>query len=249
MTAPAFVAEGVSKRYRDAVALWPLSLTVHAGETVAIVGPSGSGKTTLLHLLAGLVRPDDGTVQVAGRRLETLRPGREMAGLVGVIHQQFDLVPNLAVVHNVLAGRLGSWGLLRSLVSLVAPQDVDLAAKALRRVGIEEKLYTRTSRLSGGQQQRVALARLLVQDPRAVLADEPVSSLDPVRAEEVIRLLVEIASEDGRTLVASLHSVELALAHFGRIVGLREGRTVFDRPAAEVRAEELRALYALPEAA
>lgn len=241
-----FIVEGISKHYGSVMALAPLSLAISSGERVAIVGPSGSGKTTLLHLLAGALRPDSGRIRVDGRTLEARRPGRERAALIGMIHQQFDLVPNLAVVHNVLAGRLGHWGVGKSLLSLVVPRERGLAADALRRVGIEDKLYERTARLSGGEQQRVALARLLVQNPRAVLADEPVSSLDPARAEEVVRLLVGIAAEDGRTLIASLHSVPLALAHFGRIIGLREGQLVLDRPATEVHEGALARLYALP---
>jgi phosphonate transport system ATP-binding protein len=239
------LAHGIVKRYGATVALAPLDLTIADGETVAVVGPSGSGKTTLLHVLAGLLAPDAGRVSVDGRDLSTLPPGRELARLVGVMHQQYDLVPHLAVVHNVLAGRLGEWSLIRSLVSLVFPRDAQSAHKALARVGIGDKLYERTGRLSGGEQQRVALARLLLQNPRAILADEPVSSVDPARAEDLVRLLVGIAAEGGHTLVASLHSVPLALQHFQRIIGLRGGRLVFDLPAAGVHPRQLDDLYAL----
>jgi phosphonate transport system ATP-binding protein len=159
--------------------------------------------------------------------------------------QGFDLVPSLAVVHNVLAGRLGAWSLGRSLVSLVVPREVALARAALDRVGIAEKLYVRTSRLSGGEQQRVALARLLVQEPRVILADEPVSSVDPARAEDLLAMLVDIAGEEGRTLVASMHAVPLALRYFSRVVALRAGRVIFDRPTASVTTLDLDALYAL----
>jgi phosphonate transport system ATP-binding protein len=159
--------------------------------------------------------------------------------------QGFDLVPSLAVVHNVLAGRLGAWGLGRALVSLVVPQDVDQARSALERVGIADKLDERTSRLSGGEQQRVALARLLVQQPRVILADEPVSSVDPARAEDLLAMLVAIASEEGRTLVASMHAVPLALRYFSRVVALRAGHVIFDRPTAAVTAADLDALYTL----
>ena len=198
-----------------------------------------------LHLLAGVLRPDSGSIAIDGRALDQQAPGRELARLVGVMHQQYDLVPNLAVIHNVLAGRLGEWGLLRSLVSLVTPRERERASLALERVGIGEKLYERTSRLSGGEQQRVALARLLVQDPKAILADEPVSSVDPARTEALIGLLVGIAAESGRTLVASLHSVPLALDYFDRIIALRDGGVLFDRPAPAVHAADLDALYAL----
>ncbi|MDP7226946.1 MAG: ATP-binding cassette domain-containing protein, partial [SAR202 cluster bacterium] len=175
-----------------------------------MLGPSGSGKTTLLNLIGGVVGPDTGTVALSGRDISGMRPGRELAALVGVMHQQFDLVPHLSVVHNVLAGRLGEWSLGHSLVSLVSARDVSLAVSAAARVGIADKLRERTSRLSGGEQQRVALARLLVQQPGIVVADEPVSSLDPTRADDIVRLLTSIVDESGNSLVASLHSIDLA---------------------------------------
>lgn len=241
-----FIAEDLGKRYGEVVAVRDVSLRVREGESVAVVGPSGSGKTTLLHLLAGIIPPDTGTIDLDGRPLGSFRSQRELAPLVGVIHQQFDLVPHLRVVHNVLAGRLGQWGLGRGVFSLVRPREAGLAYAALDRVGIADKLGERTSRLSGGEQQRVALARLLVQDPRAILADEPISSLDPARGADVLAMLVGIAREEGRTLVASIHQADLARRSFGRIVGLRDGSVVFDRPAGEVSDDELRSLYALP---
>lgn len=243
-TVPVFAAERISKRYGDTVALRPLSLTIEPGETVAVVGPSGSGKTTLFHILGGLLRPDTGKVFIDDQPLDRLSPGRDLARLVGIMHQGNDLVANLDVVHNVLAGRLGEWNLWRAVLSLISPRDVEQAYAALERVGIGDKLYERTSRLSGGEQQRVALARLLVQGPKAILADEPVSSVDPARAEDLIRMLVSIAEEDGRTLVASLHTVPLALGHFRRIIAIRNGQMLFDRPASLVSPEDLDTLYA-----
>lgn len=244
---PAFHVRDVAKRYGELVALSRLSLTIERGETVAIVGPSGSGKTTLLHLLAGTLVPNAGEVRVLGDPVHLLSH-RERARRVGVMHQQFDLVPNLAVVHNVLAGNLGRWSFARSLRSLLWPAGVDDATAALARVGLAGRLRERTAHLSGGEQQRVALARLLVQRPHALLADEPVSSLDPARAEALIELLVRMATEGGHTLVASLHTVQLALNHFQRIIALREGALVFDRPAAEVSRAELELLYQLEAA-
>ncbi len=241
-----FMADRVGKRFGAVDAVREVTLRVREGESVAVVGPSGSGKTTLLHMLAGILPPDTGTIHLDGRPLSSFRSGRELAPLVGVIHQQFDLVPHLRVVHNVLAGRLGHWGLGRGLLSLVRPREAGLAHAALDRVGIADKLGERTSRLSGGEQQRVALARLLVQDPRAILADEPISSLDPARGADVLAMLVGIAREQGRTLVASIHQADLARRSFGRIIGLRDGGVVFDRPAGEVADDELRSLYALP---
>ncbi|MEE8414445.1 MAG: phosphonate ABC transporter ATP-binding protein [Dehalococcoidales bacterium] len=240
---PAFVLDGVTKTYPGTVALAPVSLEIAMGERVAIVGPSGAGKTTLLHLLGGVTQPDQGHVLIHGQPLAAFRYGRELANLVGIIHQQFDLVPQLSVMHNVLAGRLGQWSLLYSLVSLVSPRERSLALQALEKVGITDKAYERTLRLSGGEQQRVAVARLLVQDPRVILADEPVASLDPERAEDLLRLLSNSAIEQGKTLVASLHVVSLVMRHFSRVIGLRNGKLQFDLPAGEVTEEMLEHLY------
>lgn len=240
-----FELVGATKRYGPLVALAPLSLTIAPGERVALMGPSGSGKTTLLYLLAGVIQPEEGRVAITGRSTEMLRPGRDLARLVGVMAQGFDLVPSLAVVHNVLAGRLGEWGIGRSLLSLVFPRELPLAQAALNRVGIGTKLYERTARLSGGEQQRVALARLLVQRPRAILADEPVSSVDPARAEDLLTLLVGVAAEEGRTLIASMHAVPLALRYFSRVIALRHGHLVFDRATTAVTEADLTALYDL----
>jgi phosphonate transport system ATP-binding protein len=245
---PILKIEGAAKAYSGRRAIAPLSLAIHEGEKVAVLGPSGSGKTTLLHLMAGIIRPDSGGVELGGRSISDLGAGREAAALVGVIHQQYDLVPHLSVVHNVLAGRLGRWGMLRSLWSLLSPQDLGLAEDALARVGLRDRLYERTSRLSGGEQQRIAIARLLVQDPRVIVADEPVASLDPARARDLIILLSGVAVDAGKTLVASLHSTELATEFFDRAIGLRNGAVVFDMPVGSLGKSTLDDLYYLQAA-
>lgn len=245
VAAPMFELTAVSKRYPGTVAVSDLSLRIEPGEIVALVGPSGAGKTSLLNLLAAVILPDQGEVRIAGQLSPQLRAGPDLSRLVGIMHQQFDLVGPLPVVHNVLAGKLGQWGLFYSVFSLLFPRDLDRVKEALARVGIANKLYERTSNLSGGEQQRVALARLLLQQPRAILADEPVASLDPARSADLIAMLTGIARDGDHTLVASLHTVELALNHFTRIVALRGGRIYFDRPAKEVGAQDLAQLYAL----
>jgi phosphonate transport system ATP-binding protein len=166
--------------------------------------------------------------------------------MIGTVYQQHNLVPRLRVVHNVLAGRLGDWSLWRALGSLIAPrrEDVRAAHAALSQVGIPEKLWARTDELSGGQQQRVAIARVLVQHPEVVLADEPVSSVDPPLAQGIVNLLVELSGTFHTTLIMNLHSVDLALAYFPRVIGFRDGQVAFDRPSAEVTDELLTALYA-----
>ena len=235
----------VTKRYGQKEAIAPLSLSIEAGERVAFLGPSGGGKTTLLRLMSGQLEASAGTVSLCERDLAKMPTGREVSRLVGMIHQQFDLVPNLSALQNTLAGQLGEWSLLKSLVSLVWPLNRSLGLSALARVGVEELAYQRAGSLSGGEQQRVAIARLLVQNPQVILADEPVSSLDPARAGEVFQLLVGIADEAGKTLVASMHSVELARVHFSRLIGLRNGVVTFDLPSHEVTEDMLHDLYSL----
>ncbi len=246
-TSPIVFLGRVGKRYGDIVALAPLSLEIEEGERVAILGPSGSGKTTLLHLIGGVVQPDEGTVVLGGHQLAGMKSGQELAGLVGMMHQQLDLVPHLQVVHNVLAGRLGQWSLWRSLVSLVSAREKDMVLRALERVGIPEKLYERTSHLSGGEQQRVAMARLLAQQSRVVLADEPVASLDPARAEDLMDLLTSIVSDSHKTLIASIHSTNLTRKFFSRAVGLRNGEMQFDLPVEKLTNEALSRLYNLTD--
>lgn len=233
----------LTKHYEQNKALSSLSLDIEKGELIALIGPSGAGKTTLLNILAKIIKPDIGRLELDGMSLEHYTTSKTLARKVGVIRQNFDLVGPLPVIHNVLAGRLGEWGFFKSLLSLVVPQDKDLAIHALDRVGLLDKIYEKTANLSGGEQQRVALARLLVQNPEVILADEPVSSLDPARAEDILSMLVKLVKEENQTLIASLHSVEYARMYFTRIVALREGRICFDLPSEKVTDDILYDLY------
>ena len=242
---PVITARGIAKGYPGVQALAPISFTVAKGERVALAGPSGSGKTTLLTLLAGTVQPDQGELSLDGRSLGRMKPGRELARLVGLIHQGYDPVPHLPVIHNVLAGKLGEWSLFRAAWSLLWPRDRDIAAGVLDQLGIADKLYERTSHLSGGELQRLAIARVMVQSPQVILADEPVSSLDPARAEDILEILTGLVATSGKTLVASIHSPPLIRKYFTRVIGLREGTLQFDVPTSEVGAGDLDQLYAL----
>ncbi|MCX6466087.1 MAG: phosphonate ABC transporter ATP-binding protein [Pseudonocardiales bacterium] len=238
---------GVTVRFGDRVALDDVDLTVGAGERVAVIGPSGAGKSTLVRLLNGTAPATGGAVRVLGSDLAgaTPRARRAVQRRIGTVHQQFHLVGELRVVHNVNAGRLGEWSAWRALTSLVAPRDVPAARAALDRVGLADRLDQRTSTLSGGEQQRVAIARVLVQRPALVLADEPVASLDPARAAEIVDLLHEVVTDTGATLLASLHDVDLARRGFDRVLGLREGRVRFDVAPGRLTAAMTDALYEL----
>ena len=244
---PLISIKSAAKVYGKNRGLSPLSLEIRAGERVALVGPSGSGKTTLLRLLAGSLVADGGagTVKIDGRPPASLKPGRELAGLVGIVSQRFDLVPHLPAVHNVLAGRLGYWSLARAVTSLVWPLERRAAQDALAQVGLADKMNERPAQLSGGEQQRVAIARMLMQSPLVTLADEPVASLDPARAEEVMELLVGLTAAQNRTLIASLHTASLIRRHFTRVIGLRESRLQFDLPADGLTEGILAELYEL----
>lgn len=236
---------GVSRSFPGAVALRDVDLDVPVGQTVALVGPSGAGKTTLLRILAGLGTPDRGEVLLHGRPLAEVRRAEDRPTVVGMMQQSFDLVPQLSVKHNVQAGLLGRWSVVRSLAALVLPLEHSAARQALGRVGLEGRIHDRVALLSGGEQQRVALARLLVQDPSILLADEPISSLDPALSDDLLGLLVRLARERQRTVVVSLHEPAFALRHFERILALRDGRIAFDRPAGEVSRPDLESVYAL----
>jgi phosphonate transport system ATP-binding protein len=245
MTAVAASLRGVRVRFGSHTAVDGVDLDVRTGERVALVGPSGAGKTTVLRLCNGTVLPGEGSVSVLGVDLAaaTERERRSVRRRIGTVYQQLHLVGPLRVVHNVNAGRLATWHPVRALGSLLRPLEVEAAHDALVKVGIGDKLFERTERLSGGEQQRVALARVLRQDPDLILADEPVSSLDPARAEEVMDLLCGVVAEGTRTLLVSLHDFGLARRRCDRVIGLRRGRVVFDLPAAAVDDQMAADLY------
>lgn len=242
-------ARHATARSGAADALVDLSFRVEAGEPVAVVGPSGAGKTTLLEGLACARPPSSGTVRIDGTDPWTL-PRRALQALRGrliLVPQVPPLPPRQRVVTAVLAGRLPAWGLGRSLRSLFYPVDIPAADEALEVFDLADKLFERVDRLSGGERQRVGLARALVSPARLWLVDEPLSALDPTRAELAISALMREAHARNATLVATLHQVDAALAHFPRILGLRGGRLMFDLPANQVSREHLARLYAQHE--
>lgn len=227
-------------------ALSGISLAADRGERIALIGPSGAGKTSLLGVLGTALAPQEGSVAVLGCRvgLPSGSPNRALRARIGTVHQAPPIPPRQRVVTAVLAGRLGQWPAWKSLLSLLYPLDVAGARAALERVELGEKLFSRCDQISGGQLQRAGIARVLYQQAELILADEPVSALDPALALSTVRLLVDDTARRGATLVASLHAVDLALACFPRIVGVKAGEIAFDLPAAEVTDTLLHELYA-----
>lgn len=232
-------------------ALQPLDLQVVAGEQLAVIGPSGAGKTTLLHLLACALHPSGGRVLLDGRDPWRLsgRERQRLRGRLFLAPQVPPLPPRQRVVTAVLAGRLPHIGLWHALRSLFYPTGIAQADAALARFDLADKLFARVDRLSGGERQRVGLARALLSQARLVLVDEPLSALDPARADQALETLTQWARGSGATLVATLHDVPLALQHFPRILGLRDGRLVFDLPPQLVTPSLLADLYAHEQAA
>lgn len=239
------VVEHASVSYGPRRVLSDVSLSLQEGERLAVIGPSGAGKTTLFRLIAGLVKPDHGQVITLGRDTRTLS-GKRLRHLrreVGFLHQQDNLIPQLRVVHNVLMGRLGYWRLPRAVASLLWPQQINLAVSALQQVELADRLWSLPDELSGGQQQRVAVARLIVQRPKLILADEPVSALDLRLGQEIINLLCELARQDRATLLVNLHTLDLLQGNFDRVVALREGQVFWEGAPAELSQHLLRELY------
>ena len=232
-------------RFGGTTALAGVDLAVARGERVAVVGASGAGKSTLLGVLDGTVTPSAGELRVHGVDPASRR-GRELRrlrGRTGTVRQHLELPGQLRVVHNVNAGRLGTWSVPRAAWSLLRPQGTTEVVAALHRLGLAHRMYERTDRLSGGQRQRVAVARLLVQRPELVLADEPASALDPALADTVLAILGELAAERGGALVACLHDPALALRHCDRVVGLDSGRVVLDAAADSLTIAALERFY------
>lgn len=243
-TGVAVHAEAVAVRYANGTqALQPTSLSFEAGRFTVLLGASGAGKSTLLRCLNGLVQPTGGQVRVDGLgTLDEASRLRHHRRQTGMVFQQHHLIGRLSVLANVLMGRLGyhaPWATLRPW----SREEKERALAAIDRVGLIDRALHRADELSGGQQQRVGVARALVQQPRVLLADEPVASLDPATAEHLMTLMHRICRSDGLTAVVSLHQVELARRHADRIVGLRGGSVVFDGPPSSLNDAAVAELY------
>ena len=231
------------KRYGDNHVLHGIDLDVQPGEFVVMLGLSGAGKSTLLRCMNGLVRPDGGSLSVGGMDLMQPHSRRALAQQAAMVFQHHNLVPRLSVLKNVLTGRLGALGTIASSLQFFRQADIDLAHACLERVSLGHKVHERTESLSGGQMQRVGIARALAQQPKVILADEPVASLDPKTARIVLQYLREATRGLGITVVCNLHQVDYAREFGDRIVGLAQGRVTFDGPPDQLDEAALQAIY------
>jgi phosphonate transport system ATP-binding protein len=242
---PIISVRDLAKRYDRVVALDGVSFDLEPGSATVLVGRSGAGKTTLLRCINGLERPTSGTVTVFGEDVDALDGAglRRLRQRIGFVFQGFNLVGRATALENVLTGALGRIrGPRYGVMSYGAAMRRE-AMTHLERVGLADHAFQRADTLSGGQQQRVAIARMLFQKPDLVLADEPVASLDPETARQVLDLLVELCHEAGLTMLCSLHQLGLAQGWADRIIGLRDGRVVLDRPGSELTGSEAVEVY------
>lgn len=225
-----------------------VNVTIDEGEFVVIVGLSGAGKSTFIRSINRMVTPTSGELYVDGENVIQLQ-GKELRKLrtkVGMIFQNYNLVNRSSVMKNTISGRLGHTGTLRSILNLYSKKDRALAYENLKRVNIEEYVYQRADQLSGGQQQRVSIARVLTQEPKIILADEPVASLDPPTSHQVMKYLKKINQEDHITTIVNLHFIDMAMEYADRIIGMRDGEIVFDGPASEVTEKTFEEIYNRP---
>lgn len=236
----------LSKHYGSNAVLRGVDLDAAAGEFVVVLGQSGAGKSTLLRCMNRLATADSGELQIDG--IDAMQSGdtRALRRKVAMIFQQHHVVPRLTALKNVLTGRLGSVSVMGSCLHLFRRQDIALAHACLERVGLAHKAQQRTDALSGGQMQRVGIARALAQQPRVILADEPVASLDPHTARTVLQYLRDASRELGITVVCNLHQVDYAREFGDRIVGLAQGRVVFDGRPQALTAADIDRIYRQP---
>jgi phosphonate transport system ATP-binding protein len=237
----------VGKTYPNGVeALKNVSLEIKQGEFVAVIGLSGAGKSTLVKLVNKMHEVSSGELVVNGISVDSTLKGKELRKFrrkIGMVFQSFNLIGRTTVIKNVLAARVADMSLMQSLLGLYTKEDRLIALEALDKVGILEKAYSRADQLSGGQQQRVALARTLAQNPDIILADEPVASLDPITANQVMKDFERINKELNITVIANMHHVDMALKYANRVIGIRGGEIIFDGPSSKVNEALLKDIY------
>lgn len=238
--------EHLTKVYPNGtVALKDVSFQVQDGEFLAVIGLSGSGKSTLLRCINRLIEPTSGKIFWDGVDITAASPGemRKIRRQMGFIFQQFNLVKRSSVITNVLTGRLGYVNTAQSLANMFSKHDHELALRNLERLGLREKAYVRADSLSGGQQQRVGIARALMQEPKLILADEPVASLDPVLSHSILKYLEQLNKEDGLTVLCSLHFLDLVHRYATRAIALKDGELVFEGLPQAIDDAQFKAIY------
>lgn len=237
--------EGVTRRFGDFAAVRDVSVTIPKGQMVGVIGRSGAGKSTLLRMLNRLIDPSDGVIRFDETRVSALSGAalRNWQRDCAMIFQQFNLVPRLSVLTNVLLGRLNHRSTWRNLVGSFSVEERAQAIGALERLGIAQTALQRAGTLSGGQQQRVAIARALMQQPKMLLADEPIASLDPLNAKIVMDSLRDINQQEGLTVITNLHTLDTARTYCERVIGMAAGEVVFDGPASELTPQAVRMIY------
>ncbi len=246
MSQPFIRVEKVTQRYPNGTqALFGISLNFNTNQFTAMIGPSGAGKSTLMRVINGLVRPSEGIIFIGETQISqapeaTVRQARRQ---IGMVFQQFNLVRRLTALENVLIGRLGTLNPLASTLKLYSKSDRELAMGLLERVGMADHAWQRADTLSGGQQQRVGIARALAQQPKLILADEPISALDPKSSEQVMEILHDINAQDGIAVICNLHHLNTVREYADRVIALKKGRLVFDGTAAGLSEEVSRSLY------
>lgn len=243
---PAIQLKGIGRAWSGKPSLADVSLTLRPGERVALIGPSGGGKSTLIRIVAGALRPTTGTVEVDGQVLADFswRDIQRYRSACRIVEQQSLLVPQSTVHGNVLSGLLSAWPWHRVLLAALVPVERERVATVLGQLGIQGHQWSRAAELSGGQMQRVAIARALISEPSILLADEPTASLDPNTAKAVTAQLVGLARSRGMSLVFCTHWFDIVRADCTRVVGLRQGRVLFDCTPEAVTEARLADLYA-----
>ena len=235
----------LSKKYKEVTALSDVTLKVHAGEFVTVIGRSGAGKSTLLRCVNRLVEANGGSIAFDGVDVRALRKRdlRHLRTRIGMIFQHFNLVPRQTVIENVLHGLLGYKSTIAGVLGLYTREEKEKAVDILDRLGLKDQMHKRCDQLSGGQKQRVGIARALIQEPRLILCDEPIASLDPGSAKKIMDRLYRISRELNITVLMNLHQVDVAIKYSDRIIGVREGTIVYDDDAKRLKKKVVAEIY------
>lgn len=237
--------KNLTVEYGNFRAIDNVSFTIKDGEFVAVIGSSGGGKSSLMKAINLLVKPKSGSIKIDGEEMTELssRKLRMKRRKIGFVFQDYNLIDRLSVIENVLTGRLGYKSSLKSLLGIFSKEEYKNTEKALEKVGLSEKLFVRGDELSGGQKQRVAIAKALVQEPKIILADEPVASLDVNSSKIIMEYFKEINRVQGITVIINIHDVNIALKYADRVIALKKGKIVFDGKGSEITDDVLKRVY------